>query len=302
MSASPQQNHIQTSSSLDEAITFARTYATRAVLLAAIGGVVGIAIALVLPKQWEARSTLQLGQVVNYSLSQTITPIEDPPRAIERLQLPSTAEAVLHTLGLPNDPSESRDTQLILTSLTAKPVRNTNFLELSVRGYTSDDAQRFLTAYQNALIQVHKELWAPSIASFSDEFREVNQSLETAIARKGKIQALADEKIKRGAQGQVVENVVIGELVTAVDSDLRALNAKKHSLQEQLNPQRSYNTRPLGPINISKRPVFPNKILFGIAGAAGGFALALIWALLSDLRLRARSGTEEVAPGTRESQ
>jgi len=289
MSTAPQHNH--TSKPMEELNAFARAYALRGLIFTILGGVAGILISLAVPKQWEAKSTLQIGQITYYGQNITTVALEDPTRAIERLRLPSTSYTTLRALDLPTDSSQSSDSALIVKSASVKQVRNTNFLELSVRGYTAEDARRFLASYQNALIQAHQNLLSPSIARFSEELAQVDRSLPVAVAQKAKLQSLTDEKIRSGAPGQIVDNVIIGERLAATDKEIRELSEKKQVLTEQLNPERSYNTRLLGTIEISRQPIFPSRTLFAIGGAVLGFALVLIWALLADLRQRARAKT-----------
>lgn len=270
------------SNQLEDLLAFVKTFARQLAVLSLIGGIAGIVIGFMLPKQWEAQSVLQVGQIFWSSAQAPAVSIEEPARAVERLNFESTIDSVLQQLSLPVEPNVNSESDLIRRSAKAKLVRNTNFIEVSVRGRSPEDARRFLQTYQNTLIKTHHELWKPSISRLEGELREIQANLQQATARKERLQTLVDERIRHGSKANAADNIIISELATTIDNEVRQLRWRETGVQEQLNTQRSYNTRPVSDIMVSKRPVFPNKPLFAVGGVVAGFCLGMIWALLSD--------------------
>ncbi|SOZ13900.1 conserved hypothetical protein [Cupriavidus taiwanensis] len=258
------------------------------VLTMAAGAGIALIAALSLPRQWEASTVLQIGQVYynNGKEQPQAMPIELPSRALERMKLGQFQDAVLRRLSLPIDLGASDESELIRRSATPRLIRNAELVEISVRGFSPADAKRYVEAYQNELIGAHQKLAQPSMERIAAETTQTQWSLAKAEKRQQDLQQLADERLKMGASDKFSESVLLSDLIGKNDEELRSLRQRRVILSEESNPQRTFNTRPLSDIDVGKRPVWPKKSSFMAAGGAIGLVIGLAWALWQERRRR----------------
>ncbi|NYH98075.1 Wzz/FepE/Etk N-terminal domain-containing protein [Cupriavidus plantarum] len=257
--------------------------------LPVLGAIIAVLVALALPKQWQASTILQVGQLFYSTQSDQpqLALIEPTPRAVERVKLEQFQDAVLQRLNLPTAPNVNRDTDLLRASVNARLIRNAELLQISVRGNSPEMARRMIQAYQDQLVLEHLKLAEPSLQRIAAETAQVARDVTEAESRQKQLNALAIERAKVGVRGQFSESVLLNQLIDRNDKELRDLKRRASYLREQSSPERTFNTRAMGGIEVSKRPVWPRKINFLIIGGALGFAVGLVWSLLRERRARA---------------
>jgi hypothetical protein len=275
---------------LSDFLEFVLRHKYRLMLPLVAGPVIAFVFALTVPKQWEGKTVLQVGQVYTASDQQQTTPIESPVRTIERVRLTQFQDTILRRLGLPTDPAVNEEADLIRSSAAARLIRSADLVEISVRGFSPADAKRYVEAYQAELIAVHQKLAQPSFDRIAAEIAQTGANLSAAQERRQRLQKLAEEQLKNGVAGKFSESVLLSDLVSKNDDELRRLERQKMTLQEQASPQRTFNTRPIGDLDISKRPVWPKKSTFVIVGGAAGLLLGLAWAFWRERRRRQVAG------------
>lgn len=262
----------------------------RLLLSPLIAAAVAVGVAYSLPKQWQARTVLQVGQLF-YTTSneqQQIAQIEAPARVVERVRLENFQDAVLGRLKLPTEPNENAETELIRNSISARLIRNAELVEISVRGFSPEQAKKAVEGYQQELIEVHAKLAQPSLKRIAEDRAQVSKALQVAEARKQSLAQVADSRTKDGAKGQFSEAVLLNQLIDQNVGELRDLQRRSAYLEEQASPERTFNTRPIGDIEVSRRAVWPRKVNFLVVGGALGLAFGLIWSLLTERKIRAR--------------
>lgn len=274
-----------------EGAEFLLRHKYRLLLPSVILAAIAVGVAFMLPKQWEAQGILQVGQVF-YATStdqQQVTQIESPARAVERMKLEQFQDAVLRRLKLPAEVGVNRETDLLRGTANARVIRTAELVGISVRGTTPERAKQAVEAYEAELISQHAKLSQPSFQRIADERANVVRELKQAEAQRDSLAQLADNRAKQDAKGQFSEAVLLNQMIQKNETELRDLKRRAAYLEEQASTERTFNTRPLGEIDVGRRAVWPRKANFLIVGAAIGLAAGFVWSLLVERRLRRRT-------------
>lgn len=270
--------------SLGDIIDFCQRYCWLLLSILCLGALVGFASTYLLKKQWEAKTVVQVGQI--YTGNGPSVQIEPTARAMERVRLAPFLDAVIQRLKLPVTPGADANADLIRASANVTLNRGADLLELSVRGASRDDAQRFLTAFEDELIEIHAALSKPSVDRMQKEMADVKAAIGAEQQRKTKLEFLASRSIASSGAGKFSESVLLSELVQQNESQIRTFQLRKSALEEQMDPQRTFNTRPLGAVAVGRRPAFPRKLFFVVGGAVLGLSIAIAIGLYTEVRRR----------------
>ncbi|MBB6583015.1 chain-length determining protein [Ralstonia solanacearum] len=273
---------------------FAQRHAKKLVAAGIAGAALAVGLALVLPKQWEASVVIQVGQITNEAMPgaplPAPTPVETVGRAVERLQLPQFEDLVLQKLSLPLGLNENASTDLIRRSLKAVQLKNADLIEVTVRGFSQADAQRYTQAFSDALIGAHAVIAKPSLDKINANMAEVRQQIASEEARKGELSTLMRVRDQSKADAKFSESVLLANMVAENDKQLQGLRQREINIREQLNPERTFNTRLFGPVHVSRRHVFPSGLLFAATGLVLCLLVAVGWGLIGDFRRGALGG------------
>lgn len=269
---------------LAQGVQFARRHAKKLAVAGIAGAALALGLALVLPKQWEASAVIQVGQLTNENPQVPSVPVETVGRAVERLQLPQFEDLVLQKLNLPLGINENASTDLIRRSLRAAALKNADLIEVTVRGFSQADAQRYTQAFSDALIGAHAVIAKPSLDKINANMAEVRQQISAEGARKGELSALMRARDQAKSEAKFSESVLLANMVAENDKQLQGLRQREINIREQLNPERTFNTRLFGPVHVSRRHVFPSGLLFAASGLVLGLLAAIGWGLAVDFR------------------
>ncbi len=270
----------------EDGINFARRNSVRIIVCGLVGALIGLGLAFVIPKEWEATSVLQIGQLA--SESGPPAPIETTSRAVERIKLDQFQDIVLTRLGLPLDVGANRATDLFRNSSKVALLRNADLIQVSVRGNSPEEAKRFAQMYGEELISVHAALAKPSLDKLKADLAEVSDSLILEEKRRVRLATLLESRNRESVVGKFSENVLLNDIVSSNDKQLRQLRLQKNSIQERLDPERTFNTRVLGSVDVTRRAVFPKKSVLAIAGLLAGFFFAFALGLWRDRSIQVR--------------
>lgn len=264
---------------LAEALTFFKRHVVKIGAITLAGAAIGVGVAYVIPKQWEATALLQIGQVQNNSspynpVNQTI-PLETPARTVERTKIASFTDGLLTQLGLPLDQGESSRADTVRSSFAAKVVRTADLVELKIRDLSPDDAQQSLKAAEKLIVDAHSKLFLPSLNRLKADLDTVSTNLAVAQERLAGARKMANDQTGPGGSARFSENVLLNNIINDMDKEVRTLVLRKSELTEQLDTSRTFNTREVGTISVSRRPVFPKRAAFLLAGAFAGFVIGL---------------------------
>lgn len=275
---------------VEQIALFVRRHALVLLGAAAIGAASGYVGTRLVPSEWQARTVLQIGQVTRTLVgpngaSTATMPIELPPRSVERLQLPQFENQVLRNLGLPLSRFESDATALLRDSTLVTLLRAADLVSVSVRGYSPETARRYAQAYQERLIEEHAALLKPSLDRAKAEIDQAQAALSTLQARRVQLNSASDKR--SNPDGKFAEHVLLNQLQRANDDEIHAVEFRVQALQEDLNPLRTFNSRPMAAtIDVSERPVFPKPSVFVGLGILIGLVVGASIGLVADWRRR----------------
>lgn len=272
----------------EDVVEFVQRHVKKIIFLSVVGLLIGIGVTYIVPRQWEATGVLQVGQVANEGTTAPVPPtlIEPTARAIERLRIPQFTDAVLQRLGLGVGPEEGADAALIRNSLKSTMLAGSDLIQFSVRGFSPDQAKRAAAAISDELTRIHGGLMRPSVDRLNADLQEVALGLTREDKRRDMLSNLVRNREQVNAAGKFSENVLLSEMVNENEKALRFLRFRKNTLQELLSQERTYNTHLLGPVEASRRHVFPHKSLFGAAGLAIGLLVSLLLGITIDAKRR----------------
>lgn len=268
--------------SFEDGVNFLRRHVGKIIGAGLVGAGIGLGLTFVIPKQWEATAIIQVGQVANDTANPT--QIETTARTMERLKLNQFEDRILTGLGLPLEVGESRSTDLFRNSSQILLLRNSDLIQISARGHSPEEARRFTQAYCNELISVHAALAKPTLDKLGADLAEVQASLITEENRRKQLASLLDARGRAGIAGKFSENVLLNDIANDNDKQLRQLRLHKNSVEEKLSPERTFNTRILGAVDVTRRAIYPKKAIFTIAGLMVGLFFALMLGLWIDRR------------------
>ncbi|MBU9578530.1 chain-length determining protein [Ralstonia mannitolilytica] len=262
---------------ITDIIEFARRNAAVLAATTLTGGILSVGIAMTIPKEWSATVVLQVGQIYSGPTGQNgVTYIEPPPRALERVKLGSFENAVLTQLGLPLATDVNKETDIIRGSARAMLIRNADLISITVRGFSDARAKQYAEAYERELINEHALLAKASIGRLASDLQEVSTALNTELARRAELDKIAKSSLAQAGAGRFSESVLLSELISRNDAEIRTLRLRKSALQEQLNPELTFNTRALGDVDVSRKPIYPQKSVFGLLGVMAGLIVGVL--------------------------
>jgi len=257
---------------------FLRRHTLKLAACVAVGAGVALASTWVISPLWQAKTTIQNGQLylVN-STGPTVVNIEPPARTVDRIKVASFQDNVLKQLNLPVEEGANAETDLIRRSFEVRLLRNSDLIELSVRGYSPEEASRILQQYARNLIEDHGYLAKPTLARLSEDMRQVQADLSAAQALQAELAKRSKDRYQSNIAGKFSENVLLDNMLSTNATDVRLLQQRRNTLLEQLNPERTFNTRTIGETEVSREPVFPKRSLFVVSGGLIGLLLGLAW-------------------------
>lgn len=237
-------------------------------------------LANVLPSRWQASVMMQIGQMP--SPINTIIPIEGPAQTIERVKLRELQSSVLTALKLPLDERVDKRTSLFKNTLKASVIKNTDFVQIKLAGFSPEEAQKNLAATAQVLIASHKALVLPAKIRLTKQSNDNLRKIAEAEAERAKLfRMLADSGSLKSAQ-QFAPNIVAINLLENKETELRSMIAEKTRLQDLLESIDIYPSKVVDAAYVENRPYFPKLSLFLAAGVFLGLLLGLGIALWRD--------------------
>lgn len=255
-----------------------------------IGGVLGLAVAFALPAQWEASALILVGQLRGADLVEPGADlvgadlVEPPSRVVDRVTQKSFKDDTLKRMDVSPDESNPK-ASLLLNSLKVK-VEKSGLVGVRVRGATPDEAARFANALIVELISAHTKIAEPTLQHWHDEIEKIDMEL---IRLNSEIEGLNSEiEGLNNLLARSAREFSAASLFQAISASNALLDRKteshkflerKRTLQEQINPERTFPTSSFGQIEVSAQPVFPKKSIFAASGLVIGLLMAVLLSL-----------------------
>ena len=222
--------------------------------------VVAFLVTNLIKPQWEAVALVQIGQVGGAL-------VESADRAVERMKQTSFQWGAIKVKAVPNV---------------------TDLIEISVRGYSREEAKAKIEATVAYLRAIHDRMAAPTIERLKQQLVRVKQQLESARVARDSLTRIAELRQQPHSGDRFMANVELANITLKRDAELRDLEQAKVTVEEQLRSN-TYPTSLFDKVFVGGKPVAPKKLLAtGLSGLVG-----LIVGMLAAFALnsvRARSG------------
>lgn len=241
------------------------------VLAIILGAIIGVSL---MPKRapvWAASGLIRIGQINGSILTDAAT--------IESIALqPSFTRNALEKASMSSDLRDPASL-LALSTLTTQAQRTPSLVGLRVSAYSPEDAKRILEGAV-ATLQQQTE------AAFDDEIQQRKRKLAGAEKQLAENLSERDTVLAALKSGQVapatdvMDSLVVSYLLRVTQADSDRLRLLIDTLQDQMNPIRTFNTRLEAPISVTPVPQGGSKIVSGAIGAMAGFIIAFALALI----------------------
>ncbi|WP_246541649.1 hypothetical protein [Collimonas antrihumi] len=215
------------------------------------------------------------------------TLIEPTAQAAERFKQRQLQDQALTAIGLPlNEDSDDR-TRLFRKTLKATPGKNTDFVDISVAGFSQEDAKNNLNSAVQALVNTHKTRLAPMVKNLNDRLEANTREMLQATTEKARMEAT----LKNAASTARFEPSVVAINVLAKQDDLiRSLTTEQAALVDLRTKTDSFPTMLIDAIFVPVKPYFPKLSMFLTIGLILGAIIGAAVALFLDRnRLKASS-------------
>ncbi|AMP13273.1 hypothetical protein CPter291_0995 [Collimonas pratensis] len=158
---------------------------------------------------------------------------------------------------------------------------------MKVSGYSPEEAQANLSAAFQILQNEHAMLLTPSVTKLKNNLADVTASLKKIEDERSAIL----EPIKKANSAGTIErkfseSILLASMLKSNDTETRAFRDQINSLDEQLSPYRTFNTKAVTEIYVPKPAAYPKKIIGVLIGLILGCLIAAIWSLIRDKDLR----------------
>jgi Chain length determinant protein len=264
-----------------------------AVLVVALGAAVFYAHAA--HPRWEAVAWIRPGQLGPVPAGEDPR-VEPFQRVIERMQTVEFQQAVLHDLGIS---PRSREGHLYRGSFDLDPSPYAGLLKLTVRGYSPQQAQRFVQATFDHLHRLHEGLMAEPLDLAQARLHQAQAQLGDATAERDRLRRAMTPSSRAAAGGPGRQDLLLASMVlSSSNQEVRELQRTVGELKARLTASYSYETTLAWPVYVPDRPVYPNHVLIWGAGLLVGLGLGLMAAVARNAYRRAAAGVWGAAPST----
>lgn len=266
-----------------DVIRFVRTQFRWVAGFLILGVVGGAAVSYAFPREWEATSVLQIGQVDDgpptLAGAPTPLPIDSPQRAVERVKVRSFEDGVLKALSYPVDDRQDPRSHLVRKTLLARQVPDTNLISISAHGFSAEQAKQIVQVAQDQLMVAHGEFVADAIKRLRASMAEVDTEITDARAKRGRMDAVTGgSRVQMGGGGSnEAAAMLLGNMVDVSNASLlAAAERRRDDLSRALSPDHTFNTKPLGAVAVSDFPVAPKRSVFAMLGGLLGLMVGLL--------------------------
>lgn len=238
------------------------------ILAAALGG----ALSFLQPRAWEAKSVLQIGQTDEGQPAL----IEAPEQVVARFESDSFIDGVFARAPLTSGDGGAQESELVRRTVRAKAFPGTHFIEISVRAFSPHDAAAFLQEAENQIVAIHAQREASAQARLRARLAEIDHEIDAANARRTQFDARLPAKGDKNAQKAV--DTLLSDVAIASTRDLLfKLQTERSAVAMQSSEDHTYNTKPVGAIDVSRHPVAPRRSRYIALGALAGLLVGLLF-------------------------
>lgn len=235
-------------------------------------------LCFILPTQWQASATLQIGQLP----VMPTTLIESPAQTAERFKQHQLQDQALTAAGLPlNDEKDGR-TRLFRKTLKATAGKNTNFVDVSVAGFSQEDAKTYLSKALQALIDMHELRLAPMMKNLDDRFETNAGNMAQAIAAKARLQDSLKPVVASPAGAKFEPSIIAMNLLAGQEDIIRSLRAERATLIDLHTKTNAFPTTVVDAVFVPANPYSPKLLTLLVSGLIIGAIVGVALALFLD--------------------
>ncbi len=244
------------------------------------GGILGLVIAFSIPAQWEATALLRIGQLGNAGNAGNA--IEPTLQVVDRIKNRSFQNDVLKNLGLSTSENDKlaknfRDTLKV-------KLEKSDLVNLAIRGFSPETAKQNMNAIINEIESIHNKMLDPTVHRWQQELGSIQLELDQANAKQERLEKSLNVQTGSLNEKNFSQAALLSNILLAREAAFKNLRDRKRMLEEQLSPARTFSTKIIGRVEISEKPVYPKKSLFGLSGSFFGLILSLLLCTFKSLR------------------
>jgi uncharacterized protein involved in exopolysaccharide biosynthesis len=164
-------------------------------------------------------------------------------------------------------------------------LRGAPLIEVSVEGYSREQAQHVLATVLSMLQQKHGALLAPATARRQTLLDSNKKTLAALETQRASVTARLDAGPSR-RESAFSQSIVLTDLLHSIDGQVHELTTQTALLSEQLSAQKTFNTRIVSPIYSPIRPSSSPAHFYLVWGVLLGATAWLAFRLLCDAQFR----------------
>ncbi len=255
------------------------------------GALIGVVIALILadllPKQYQAKALVKIGEIGNANA--VGVRIEPSLQVVDRVKSQSFQDDVLEALKIS---VEFDDDDALVNQFRKNlniKLEKSELISLSLKALSRAEAAKNMQEVVNQLNKSHNRMSYPTISRLKLELDSINNELK-----------LADMEVKQFSNTLMTESdkitdmkfsqaVLFNSLRMSKEQEYRSFRDGKRMLEERLSPERTFPTHVLGRVEVSKKPVFPKYSIFIPVGLLLGLLTSLLYILVRGVNLKRAS-------------
>ena len=253
------------------------------------GTLLGLAIALILavllPKQYEAKALIKIGQIGN--LTTIGLPIESGLQVVDRINSQSFQDTVLEALGVSTEDDDDKLVKQFRRNLKVR-LEKSELISLSLRALSRAEAVAIMQEVIKQLNIIHNGMLQPTVSRLKTELESVNSEIKMADIESKQLMKALEAQSDKLTDTKFSQTVLLNSLRMSKDQEYRSFKDTKSILEEKLSPERTFATHLIGRVEVIKKPVFPKYSIFGSAGLFLGLIASLLYILFKGLNLNVK--------------
>jgi hypothetical protein len=248
-----------------------------------IGTSIGIVTSMVLPEQFEAKASIESARLTsNYVSSHAVL--------AEKMRSPTYYDS--KTLAVCIGDSRGGNLETLAKSLNPNVAKNSNFVSVSYRAESREDAIRCLEQVLEVVVVRERELAAARLSSVLSNLENLKKKADEL--RKTVKQLESD----RGAQFQFknIEYSAAALITVTLQSKVQELLATENQIvdiESQLKPPNTEDAKFVTPIFASEQRVSPRRSQIVMLSAMGSLFLGLLMLILRKVIASIKKQREE---------
>ena len=255
-----------------------------------IGTSIGIVTSMVLLEQFEAKALIESAKVASLTNSTNSTYVESITVLAEKMRSPTYYDS--KTLAVCVNEGEGGNLEALAKSLNANVARNSNFVSVSYRAESRENAARCLEQVLEIVIARQKTLADANLTSVLSNLENLKKKADEL--RKTVKQLESD----RGAQFEFknIEYSAAALITVTLQSKVQELLATENQIsaaESMLKPPNTQDAKFATPIFASEQRVSPRRSLIVMTSAIGSLFLGVLILMLRKVIASTKKQREE---------